>query len=357
LLAAAVSACSTVEDWFEDAPPPKGSTQARPGAAGVPGADGGIPNLSSVPGQAPRPVVTAEERKKLVQELTADNKGVQYAEPVVKPEQPNVPLPRPAPPRTPPAPAKAPEPAKASEAPKPQEPAKPVASVQMPAAPKVSEPATTVIQPAPPSTATIAPQPQPPVAAPPSPAQPPVVMQQALPPPPSSAPPPAMSQPIPTPPPPPLLAAVSPPPAAATAQPSLASPMAPAPQAAVPAPRGPRDPRALETYNAAKVAVSAQVGSIPFEANSSRMRVDDIALIRDVAQQQKKRGGTLRVVGFADAPVSVERAEQVARVLLESGVRPERVYSGTVLPNDPAFRVARPESVSANRRVDIYIDY
>ena len=352
-IGAAVSACSTVEDLFgDDAPPP--AKAARPGGTGVPGADQSTPNLSSVPGQAPVPQTTAEERKRLVKELAADNKGVKYAEPVAKPEQPNLPPPKSAPPRI------------KQEAAKD---AKPVASVQIPGAAKstpaeaqvAGTPQTTIIQ-GPSSTASAPPVPQtPPVPEMPLVSGSPVAPGNPV------APPPSAASPAPAPPivsrappaPPPTAAQVTtqtpampPPPPALTyaAPPPLAPPASPPATAS-------RGPRALETYPPKKMAISAQIGSVSFDANSAQMRAVDLAALREIATEQRKRGGTLRVVGYSQSPVSSERAEQVARTLVGNGVKPDRIYAGAMPQSDPGYLDLRPEAVSANRRVDIYIDY
>ncbi|MFN0042640.1 MAG: OmpA family protein [Alphaproteobacteria bacterium] len=94
-----------------------------------------------------------------------------------------------------------------------------------------------------------------------------------------------------------------------------------------------------------------------FDANSAQMRAADLAALREIATEQRKRGGTLRVVGYSQSPVSSERAEQVARTLVGNGVKPDRVYAGAMPQSDPGYLDLRPEAVSANRRVDIYIDY
>ena len=312
----------------------------------MPGADQSTPNLSSVPGRAPVPQTTAEERKRLVKELAADNKGVNYAEPVAKPEQPNLPLPKPAPPRI------------KQEAAKD---AKPVASVQIPGAAKsapaeaqiAGTPQTTVIQGSS-SAPSASPVPQAPlvpgnpVAPPPSAAAPAPAAATVFQAPPAA---PLVAAQVTTqatampPPPPPLSYAPPPPPAAPPASPPAA------------ASRGPRDPRALETYPPRKMAVSAQIGSVSFDANSAQMRAADLAALREIATEQRKRGATLRVVGYSQSPVSSERAEQVARTLVGNGVKPDRVYAGAMPQSDPGYLDLRPEAVAANRRVDIYIDY
>ena len=118
----ALGACSTLEKfdpttWFEEAPPTTVSSTAKPkpGAEGVPGEGQSFPNLGTVPGQAPKPQTTAEERKKIADALIADTREVQYADKVARPEQPMIAPPTPRAQKGEGAPSKGAEASKPSE--------------------------------------------------------------------------------------------------------------------------------------------------------------------------------------------------------------------------------------------------
>jgi len=128
-------------------------------------------------------------------------------------------------------------------------------------------------------------------------------------------------------------------------------------QSALAAARDSRSPRPLSEYASGKMKVSAQVAAIQFAPNSTDIQPSDLAVLREVAAEQKKNGGTIRAVGYAQGSVSGERALAVGRALVQNGVKPARIFAGEMSANDPGYGQSRPESVAANRRVDIFIDY
>ena len=351
-----------------------------PGSQGVPGKDQPTPNLAVVPDQAPKSQTTAAERQKIADQLIADNRQATYADKVNKPEQIEV-----APPaRTPGAtnkgktdqksdtPAK-PEPSVSTTAPAP---VAPTASVQMgaaatqgaapaaaaaPAAPSVA-PAATAAAAAPgltasnlgaPSTTAMSPIP------------PPTMPAAAGAPPPQTA---GMPMPGSRPSPPPLPPVLQEAQASAPApqQPALAATPSPAPQpapAAAPAAPQPdtvvisgRSPRPLSEY-VRKSAIAALVATIYFPENSAQIKPEDVTVLRQLALEQAKRGGTFRVVSVARATIADARAQEVAKILIDRGVNPGRVYAGSVPQTDPTFAQLRAESDPLNRRVDVYLDY
>jgi outer membrane protein OmpA-like peptidoglycan-associated protein len=365
---ATLGGCSSIDDMFAAEPDAVTAGGAPvPGSQGVPGKDQPTPNLGTVPDQAPKSQTTAAERQKIADQLIADNRQVQYADKVNKPEQIEA-----APPaRTPSTPNKGktdqksdtpakPEPGVSTTAPAPSA---PTASVQMGAAatqgaaPSAAAPALIASNPGSPSATALSPTPPPTMPAP------------------SAAPPPqtaGMPMPgsIPSPPPlPPVLqeaqapATASPPPAApAPAVPAMAPPPVAPPPAAAPAGQpetvviSGRSPRPLTEY-IRKSAIAALVATVYFPENSAQIKPEDVTVLRQLALEQAKRGGTFRVVSVARAPIADARAQEVAKILIDRGVNPGRVYAGTVPQTDPTFGQLRAESDPSNRRVDVYLDY
>lgn len=117
-----------------------------------------------------------------------------------------------------------------------------------------------------------------------------------------------------------------------------------------------RAARPLDQY-VRKSAISALVAAIYFPADSTQISPADVTVLRQLALEQRKRGGTFRVVSVARSNVSEARAQEVAKILLERGVNPGRVYAGTLPPTDPTYGQLRAESDPANRRVDVFLDY
>ncbi|MGE0096467.1 MAG: hypothetical protein AB7M05_04720 [Alphaproteobacteria bacterium] len=367
---ASLGACSSIDDMFAaepDAVTPGGAPV--PGSQGVPGKDQPTPNLAIVPDQAPKSQTTAAERQKIADQLIADNRQATYADKVNKPEQIEV-----APPaRTPSIPNKgktdqksesppaAPAPGVSTTAPAPTAPSAPTASVQMgaaatqgapPAAAAASpgliasspgSPSTSVPPSAPPPPAPGGPPPQtagmPMPGSRPSPPPPPPVLQEAQ----ASAPAPQPSPSAPTPP-------LAPTPAA---PPPAAAPAAPQPDTVV---ISGRSPRPLTEY-VRKSAIAALVATVYFPENSAQLKPEDVTVLRQLALEQAKRGGTFRVVSVARATIADARAQEVAKILIDRGVNPGRVYAGTVPQTDPTFGQLRAESDPSNRRVDVYLDY
>lgn len=349
-----------------------------PGSQGVPGKDQPTPNLATVPDQAPKTQTTAAERQKIADQLIADNRQVQYADKVNKPDQPEV-----APPaRTPTtpnkgktdqktdAPAKA-EPGVSTTAPAPSA---PTASVQMGAASTqgatapaaaataaASAPGLIASNPGSPSTTALSPTPSPTMPAVPG-APPPQTAGMPMP---GS---------IPSPPPlPPVLqeaqapaAAPPPSPAPAMAAPAMAPVPAPAPVTPPPAAApvaqpetvviSGRSPRPLTEY-VRKSAIAALVATLYFPENSAQIKPEDVTVLRQLALEQAKRGGTFRIVSVSRSQAADARAQEVAKILIDRGVNPGRVYAGPVLQTDPTFGQLRAESDPSNRRVDVYLDY
>lgn len=137
-------------------------------------------------------------------------------------------------------------------------------------------------------------------------------------------------------------------------------PATPPPVAAAPGPDtvviSGRSPRPLTEY-VRKSAIAALVATIYFPENSAQIKPEDVTVLRQLALEQAKRGGTFRVVSVARSTIADARAQEAAKILIDRGVNPGRVYAGTVPQTDPTFGQLRAESDPSNRRVDVYLDY
>jgi outer membrane protein OmpA-like peptidoglycan-associated protein len=335
-LAMTVAACSSIDSMFgSDAPPPTARTTggAAPAQSGTTD-NKDFPRLSTVPPRPERPTPPPQ------QGLAADRQGARYADNEVRPvneaadavvgQRLGASTPRQA------APASAPQ-----SAPQGGGAAQPAAA---PAGPVQSAPATPMQQPTPqqmpPQSAA---QPAPsgaPVTQAPMPAPAPAAVPMAT----SLPPPPAPSQ----------QALVLPP----TTRPAVGS-LTPARASAAP-------PTPTYYGNALQVAV------VQFSRASSGLSADDVAVLRDVAEIQKKQGGTVRIVGHAsqdasgnDAQrlqqgnydVSLARANAIAAHLVRLGVPRGSIVAEAAGDQQPEYDPVTAVAVASNRRAEIYLAF
>jgi outer membrane protein OmpA-like peptidoglycan-associated protein len=130
--------------------------------------------------------------------------------------------------------------------------------------------------------------------------------------------------------------------------------------------------RPLSAFSAANSRGSYQVAAIQFADGSSRISDRDRAVLRGVADEHRRVGGTLRIVGHASSrtgahdverhrdanmKVSAERAEAVARELVRQGTRPDQMYVGAFSDADPRYFEFMPTGEAGNRRAEIFIDF
>ena len=342
-LAMTVAACSSIDSMFgSDAPPPTARTTggAAPAQSGTTGDSKDFPRLSTVPARPERPTPPPQ------QGLAADRQGARYADNEVRPvneaadavvgQRLGASTPRQA------VPASAPQ-----SAPQGGGAAQPAAA---PAGPVQSAPATPMQQPAqqqvPPQSAT---QPMP-AATPASQASMPAPAPMAAP---APAPVP-MATSLPPPPAPSQQALILPP----TTRPAVGS-LTPARASAAP-------PTPTYYGNALQVAV------VQFGRASSGLSADDIAVLRDVAEIQKKQGGTVRIVGHAsqDASgndvqrlqqgnydVSLARANAIAAHLVRLGVPRGSVVAEAAGDQQPEYEPVTAVAVASNRRAEIFLAF
>jgi outer membrane protein OmpA-like peptidoglycan-associated protein len=317
-LALTVAACSSIDSMFGDEPPPTARTS---GAAST---SKDSPKLSTVPARPERPTPPPQ------QGLAADRSGARYADSEVRPVNEaadavvgqrlgaSTPAPRPA------GQGAAVQPAAAPVTPVQSAPTTPVQQQPTSAPPQAS------VQQAP--VAPVAPVAQAPMQAPM-----PAPMASTLP------PPPAPSQ----------QALILPP----TTRPSVSSVAGRAPSA-----------RPTPVYYGNNI----QVAIVQFGRASSGLSSDDLSVLRDVAEIQKKQGGTVRIVGHAsqdstgsDAQrlqegnytVSLARANAIAGQLVRFGVPRGSVVVEAAGDQQPEYDPVTAVAVASNRRAEIYLAF
>ena len=327
----ALSACETVGDTVDAVNPWSESDEAEAQPSGIgetPGEDQPFPNLATVP-EKPKPRLTAEERESIESGLVADRERANYTDPVARSETVGTPPPPPAVPM----------------------PEVDVAPLDPSAQPSVAAPAP---QPAPapvPQTAAVPPAPQPTPMPAPLPtteigATVDAVYRQELA---RSSAGAAVPMPVPM-----------PSPAAAPPTPQVA---------AVPAPA--TIPQPLESFDPTMTDMSANIATIYFGNNSSRLTTEARSALKEVAARQRSLGGILRVIGHASSRtrnmdefqhrlvnflISVDRANAVSQELMRNGVQPGALYVGAVSDSEQVSAEAMPREEAPNRRVEIYLD-
>jgi outer membrane protein OmpA-like peptidoglycan-associated protein len=117
---------------------------------------------------------------------------------------------------------------------------------------------------------------------------------------------------------------------------------------------------------------SYQLASIQFADGSARLSDRDRGVLRGVVDQARRAGGTLRIIGHAssrteaknvarhraaNARISAERAEVVARELIRLGMAADTMYVGAVSDADPRYFEFMPTGEAGNRRTEIFIDF
>jgi outer membrane protein OmpA-like peptidoglycan-associated protein len=106
---------------------------------------------------------------------------------------------------------------------------------------------------------------------------------------------------------------------------------------------------------------------IHFDEGATRLATNTRGLLEGVVQQQRERGGLLRVVGHANgqAPkergkrsldISLNRAQNVARELIKLGAPATSVVTEALGDSRPIFDESTPAGAAENRRVEIYLE-
>ena len=115
-----------------------------------------------------------------------------------------------------------------------------------------------------------------------------------------------------------------------------------------------------------------QVAVVQFGRASSGLSGDDLAVLRDVAEIQKKQGGIVRIVGHAsqdasgtDAQslqqgnyaVSLARANAIASQLVRLGVPRGSIVAEAAGDQQPEYDPVTAVAVASNRRAEIYLAF
>lgn len=382
VLAVTLAACADVPDaanpveWYKSAKSVlTGESSDKSGEAGdpsnrlvadrdkpAPGADETTPNLSTVP---PRPVAPARfDRDRISSGLVADRKSARrYSNEVIRRQGEAGAVIRRAPPPPPaPAPAAAPAskpaPEPAASAPAPAKPAPAVVSRPLqqqaaaPAPDPVPAPPAPRLRSVTPATATAR-----------SPAQPPALPNIDIPEVTPNAPQMAAVRPYIVPRGIEDLGTVI---ISGSGQVSgTATSPRPAPPLAAPRPAFPARPLAGGSG-------SYQVATIQFLNGSSKIGSAERRILRQVAAQQKKTGGTIRVVGHASSRtrsmdvakhklinlrVSAARADSIAKELVKFGTKTSDIAIGAVSDSEPKYHEYMPSGEAGNRRAEIFIEF
>ncbi|MEE8563455.1 MAG: OmpA family protein [Alphaproteobacteria bacterium] len=118
-------------------------------------------------------------------------------------------------------------------------------------------------------------------------------------------------------------------------------------------------------------AGSVSVGTVYFANGSAKISGKYNRTLRAIAAMQKKRGGTLRVIGHASSRtrdikplghqlanfrISLARAKAVAHQLMHHGAPSSSVAVSGVADNQPIYHEFMPLGEAANRRAEIYLE-
>ncbi len=382
-LLATLQACSSIPDavnpvawykgagdWLSGDDTSAKAKKAEADAPDIPGQDRPYPKVSSVP-EAPRRS-TKEERSKAAQSLIADREHARYTDEVIRRQSASI-----APSTTPTAAPKTATPARAP-APRVEPPPPRAAAPAARPSPSPTSRAASAVPPPAPMRAEAVPPPFP-AARPVAPPRPNLARRPPPPPPPpvataSPAVAPAIA-------PPPQFVFGPPPSDIAILQDRRSGPARAAPgstlsiESLLPS-RGVRqspapNPAIPSAPDPASLDPASQVAIVTFGQGSSKLSGTARRIIREVAEMQRQRGGTLHVIGHASSwtrdmnPVrhnminfglSIDRANSVAHELLRLGVTTSQFSIGAMSDGRPLFFEVMPSGEAANRRVEIFLD-
>jgi outer membrane protein OmpA-like peptidoglycan-associated protein len=116
--------------------------------------------------------------------------------------------------------------------------------------------------------------------------------------------------------------------------------------------------------------VGQAVGYVYFGNGSSRLSAADRQVLQQVAQLQRIQGGVLRIIGHASArtgnmealdqqqvnhEMSMQRATAVAQALVEYGVQPILVQVAAAGDDQTLYAESTPAGEAGNRRAEVYL--
>ncbi len=113
-------------------------------------------------------------------------------------------------------------------------------------------------------------------------------------------------------------------------------------------------------------------GVVYFADGGSEIDAEGYALLKKIAQTAKKNGAEVEVYGFASSrtrntdpathklanfKVSSQRADKVAKVLRNLGVKSDSITVQALSDSVPLYKEVMPEGERLNRRAEIYLTY
>ena len=116
---------------------------------------------------------------------------------------------------------------------------------------------------------------------------------------------------------------------------------------------------------------ASQVAIVTFDQGSAKLTSRARRIIREVAEMQRQRGGRLHIVGHSSSwtrdmnlvrhnminfGLSLDRANVVARELLQLGITGHDLTIGALSDSRPLFFEVMPSGEAGNRRVELYLD-
>jgi len=128
----------------------------------------------------------------------------------------------------------------------------------------------------------------------------------------------------------------------------------------------------VQVFDGALSGMPGQVGTVYFGSGSAHLDQNDLAKLRQIVAVYKQRGGNIRVVGHASSftrdmdpvhhqmvnfTISVRRADAVAHELIKLGVKPENLLVSAQSDSDPVYYESMPAGRAGNQRAEIFIDY
>jgi len=115
---------------------------------------------------------------------------------------------------------------------------------------------------------------------------------------------------------------------------------------------------------------ATKVATILFDNGSSRLKANDKQILSAVKRLQRKRGGTIRIVGHASTrtrnmaqvkhmmanfKISMDRADQVVGELVRLGLKKQNIEVAAVSDRQPIYYEFMPSGEAGNRRTEIYL--
>ncbi len=128
----------------------------------------------------------------------------------------------------------------------------------------------------------------------------------------------------------------------------------------------------LDAFSPQNYGLSYLAATVPFSHGSAHLSAADTAALRQVAQQYKKQGGVVSVVGHASSrtgemtavahkianfDISYRRAEVVALALVKQGVPAKALYVGAVADAEPVYQEVMPSGEAYNRRTEVFLNH